>query len=168
MFRGREVTHPERGTALLDRLAEELSEIAAVEQTPIQDGRNMTMLLAPSKAVLAGETDNRPRTTSPRSGGKRSRRERARPRRAPKRSAPVRATARGHRAEATDAEATDAEAATTPRPPTPSVNGDRSEPVAAAAQTTPRTAVRRAVLPADARPSASGAVCFTSRPSCRR
>jgi translation initiation factor IF-3 len=56
MFRGREVTHPERGTALLDRLAGELAEIAVIEQTPLQDGRNMTMLLAPSKAVLAGET----------------------------------------------------------------------------------------------------------------
>jgi translation initiation factor IF-3 len=55
MFRGREVTHPERGTALLDRLADELSEIAVVEQTPVQDGRNMTMLLAPSKAILATE-----------------------------------------------------------------------------------------------------------------
>jgi translation initiation factor IF-3 len=55
MFRGREVTHPERGTALLDRLAGELSEIAVVEQSPVQDGRNMTMLLAPSKAVLAGD-----------------------------------------------------------------------------------------------------------------
>jgi translation initiation factor IF-3 len=57
MFRGREVTHPERGTALLERLAAELSEIGVVEQTPVQDGRNMTMLLAPSKAVLAGEKD---------------------------------------------------------------------------------------------------------------
>jgi translation initiation factor IF-3 len=58
MFRGREVTHPERGTALLDRLAGELSEIAVVEQSPVQDGRNMTMMLAPSKAILAaGEKD---------------------------------------------------------------------------------------------------------------
>jgi translation initiation factor IF-3 len=57
MFRGREVTHPERGTALLDRLAGELSEIAVIEQSPVQDGRNMTMLLAPSKAVLAVEKD---------------------------------------------------------------------------------------------------------------
>jgi translation initiation factor IF-3 len=57
MFRGREVTHPERGTALLDRLAGELSDIGVVEQSPVQDGRNMTMLLAPSKAVLAGERD---------------------------------------------------------------------------------------------------------------
>lgn len=57
MFRGREVTHPERGTALLDRLADELKEIAVVEQVPVQDGRNMTMLLAPSKAVLAAERE---------------------------------------------------------------------------------------------------------------
>jgi translation initiation factor IF-3 len=55
MFRGREVTHPERGVALLDKLAGELAEIAVIEQTPLQDGRNMTMMLAPSKSVLAQE-----------------------------------------------------------------------------------------------------------------
>ena len=59
MFRGREVTHPERGTALLDRLAGELNEIAVIEQSPLQDGRNMTMMLAPSKHVLAGEKDDK-------------------------------------------------------------------------------------------------------------
>ena len=57
MFRGREVTHPERGVMILDRLAEELSELGVVEQRPTQDGRNMTMMLAPSKAVLAGKAD---------------------------------------------------------------------------------------------------------------
>jgi translation initiation factor IF-3 len=57
MFRGREVTHPERGTAILDRLAEELAELGVVEQRPLQEGRNMTMMMAPSKAVLAGRTD---------------------------------------------------------------------------------------------------------------
>lgn len=54
MFRGREVTHPERGEAILNRLAEELSELATVDQRPTQDGRNMTMMLGPSKSVLAG------------------------------------------------------------------------------------------------------------------
>ncbi len=53
MFRGREVTHPERGQMLLERLAEELAELAVVEQRPIQDGRNMTMMLGPSRTVLA-------------------------------------------------------------------------------------------------------------------
>ena len=59
MFRGREVTHPERGEQLLEKLAGELSEIAVVEQRPVQDGRNMTMLLAPSKAILAGEKESK-------------------------------------------------------------------------------------------------------------
>ncbi|MEP6952814.1 MAG: translation initiation factor IF-3, partial [Solirubrobacteraceae bacterium] len=54
MFRGREVTHPERGTMILDRLAEELAELSQIEQRPNLDGRNMTMMLGPSKAVLAG------------------------------------------------------------------------------------------------------------------
>ena len=58
MFRGREVTHPERGVMILDRLAEELGELGVVEQRPTQDGRNMTMMLGPSKAVLAGKADS--------------------------------------------------------------------------------------------------------------
>ena len=60
MFRGREVTHPERGIALLDRLADELSDVGVIEQSPLQDGRNMTMMLAPSKAVLAAEEGRAP------------------------------------------------------------------------------------------------------------
>jgi translation initiation factor IF-3 len=58
MFRGREVTHPERGRMILDRLAEELQELAIIEQRPNLDGRNMTMMLGPSKAVLAGTLDS--------------------------------------------------------------------------------------------------------------
>ena len=49
MFRGREQTHPERGRALLDRLFDDLSGLATVEQEPEQEGRNMTMMLAPSR-----------------------------------------------------------------------------------------------------------------------
>jgi translation initiation factor IF-3 len=55
MFRGREMAHPERGEQLLNRLAEELGELAVVEQRPQQDGRNMVMMLAPSRS--AGEDD---------------------------------------------------------------------------------------------------------------
>ena len=65
MFRGREVTHPERGTAILDRLAEELAELGVVEQRPMQEGRNMTMMLGPSKAVLAGRFDVSPDGAGP-------------------------------------------------------------------------------------------------------
>src|SRR5690348_16650939 len=61
MFRGREVTHPERGRMILDRLAEELAELAVVEQRPNLDGRNMTMMLGPSKAVLSGTLDETPK-----------------------------------------------------------------------------------------------------------
>jgi translation initiation factor IF-3 len=49
MFRGREVAHPERGEMILSRLAEDLGELAVVEQQPVQDGRNMTMMLAPAR-----------------------------------------------------------------------------------------------------------------------
>ena len=51
MFRGREATHPERGRMLLDRLFEDVSELAVVEQEPLQEGRNMHMLLAPSRSA---------------------------------------------------------------------------------------------------------------------
>ena len=49
MFRGRENLHPERGRMLLDRLAEDLKEIGQVEQQPTLDGRNMVMVLGPTK-----------------------------------------------------------------------------------------------------------------------
>jgi translation initiation factor IF-3 len=47
MFRGREQTHPERGEALLMRLADDVADLGQIEQRPQQDGRNMTMLLTP-------------------------------------------------------------------------------------------------------------------------
>ncbi len=53
MFRGREQAHPERGRALLERLYEDISEIATIESAPQQEGRNMHMMLAPSKELLA-------------------------------------------------------------------------------------------------------------------
>jgi translation initiation factor IF-3 len=49
MFRGREQTHPERGRDLLLRLAEDVKEIGQIESQPLQDGRNMVMLLGPTK-----------------------------------------------------------------------------------------------------------------------
>ena len=49
MFRGRETTHPERGRNLLMRLAEDVKEIGVVESPPLLDGRNMVMVLGPTK-----------------------------------------------------------------------------------------------------------------------
>ena len=54
MFRGREMTHPERGERLLLRLAEDVQDIGQIEQRPSQDGRNMTMTLAPTRAAGEG------------------------------------------------------------------------------------------------------------------
>lgn len=47
MFRGREMAHPELGLRILERIADEVEEIAIVESAPRQDGRNMTMVLHP-------------------------------------------------------------------------------------------------------------------------
>jgi len=49
MFRGREQSHPERGRDLLMRLAEDVKEIGQIESPPLQDGRNMVMMLGPTK-----------------------------------------------------------------------------------------------------------------------
>ena len=58
MFRGRETSHPERGRDLLMRLAEDVKEIGLVESPPLLDGRNMVMLLGPSKnAGVTKESD---------------------------------------------------------------------------------------------------------------
>ena len=51
MFRGREQAHPERGRALLERLHDDLGELAVVEQAPQQEGRNMHMVLAPGRVA---------------------------------------------------------------------------------------------------------------------
>ena len=52
MFRGREMAHPERGEALLRKVADELAEFGTIEQRPNQEGRNMIMMLAPVKAPV--------------------------------------------------------------------------------------------------------------------
>ncbi len=49
MFRGREMAHPELGLRILERIADQVGEIAIVESAPRQDGRNMTMVLHPTK-----------------------------------------------------------------------------------------------------------------------
>jgi translation initiation factor IF-3 len=53
MFFGREITHPERGRALLDRMVETLDGVAVVETPPKLEGRNMSMILLPDKVGLA-------------------------------------------------------------------------------------------------------------------
>ena len=53
MFRGREQAHPERGRDALGKLFEDLGGLGVIESAPLQEGRNMSMLLAPSKEARA-------------------------------------------------------------------------------------------------------------------
>lgn len=67
MFRGREMAHQELGRRLLDRLADEVEEIAKVDQPPKVDGRNMTMVLTPHKdAVTIKPVSSQPKHKGPR------------------------------------------------------------------------------------------------------
>lgn len=59
MFRGREQSRPEMGVKLLQRLADDVSELAIVESMPRQDGRNMTMVLAPVKKKQLAKSQQR-------------------------------------------------------------------------------------------------------------
>jgi translation initiation factor IF-3 len=49
MFRGREMAHPELGRRILEKVAERVADLATIESAPRQDGRNMTMVLNPTK-----------------------------------------------------------------------------------------------------------------------
>jgi len=53
MFRGREITHPQIGKGLLDRVLKSLDEIAVIEKDAMLEGRHMTMILAPDKKKIA-------------------------------------------------------------------------------------------------------------------
>ena len=55
MFRGREVTHPEIGRQLLDKMSQALSEHGSIEVMPRLEGRNMTMVIAPLPAAQRKE-----------------------------------------------------------------------------------------------------------------
>jgi translation initiation factor IF-3 len=53
MFRGREMVHQEIGRRILDRVAQEAEGIAVVERQPLMEGRNLFMILAPTRKVAA-------------------------------------------------------------------------------------------------------------------
>ena len=124
MFRGREVTHPERGVMILDRLAEELAELGVVEQRPLQDGRNMTMMLGP----VQGRAQRRARRRAGHDRARRRRRRAAARRRGARspRPTPRRGTPRAARRAAT--------ATPRPRPPPPSRERRRGPPAVEAAR----------------------------------
>ena len=57
MFRGREITHRELGTQILDDVVADLKEVAVVEQTPRLEGKQMFMILAPNSKVAQRARD---------------------------------------------------------------------------------------------------------------
>ena len=63
MFRGREITHPELGWKILQRMAESLGDIASLERKPVMEGRRMDIIMAPAASkpkvkAEAKETEN--------------------------------------------------------------------------------------------------------------
>ena len=73
-FRGREQQRPEMGVRLLERLAQDVADVGAVESNPRQDGRNMVMVIGPlrNKAEARAEARRNQKETKP-SGRGRSR-----------------------------------------------------------------------------------------------
>ena len=63
LFRGREITHPDLGWKVLQRMAESLKDVASLERQPVMEGRRMDIIMAPAGArpkvkVEAKETEN--------------------------------------------------------------------------------------------------------------
>lgn len=59
MFRGRELTHPQIGAELLDRVYQQLKDIAVIEKQPSLEGRFMTMILVPGSGTKAQQPRER-------------------------------------------------------------------------------------------------------------
>lgn len=66
MFRGREITHPQIGKALLDRVLASLEDVAVLEKDAMLEGRHMTIILAPDKKKIAAKA----RAAAEAAGGK--------------------------------------------------------------------------------------------------
>jgi translation initiation factor IF-3 len=57
MFRGREMAHPELGLNILEKLADDLKDLAVIENQPKLEGRNMFMLIAPLKKAATASNN---------------------------------------------------------------------------------------------------------------
>src|SRR5699024_9012624 len=64
MFRGREQSRPEMGMRLLERLADDVTELGHVESRPRLDGRNMTMVIGPNKKKSEARGQNKRRRSA--------------------------------------------------------------------------------------------------------
>lgn len=70
MFRGREMAHPEQGLTILERLADDLKDMAVIENQPKMEGRNMHMLISPLPSVLAKKKKENEKTETESEEGK--------------------------------------------------------------------------------------------------
>src|SRR5205823_394599 len=66
MFRGREMAHTELGRKILDRLVEDLKDLAVVDAYPKLDGRNMVMVIAPTRKHAQQHDDEQAAAQEPR------------------------------------------------------------------------------------------------------
>ena len=57
MFRGREMSHPDQGLSILEKLSDDLKDVAVIESPPKMEGRNMHMLIAPLPAAVKKKKD---------------------------------------------------------------------------------------------------------------
>jgi len=64
-FRGREIFHPDIGREMLEQMAEELRDVATVEQRPLMEGRALSLMLAPSAKLAASAKPKPPREPKP-------------------------------------------------------------------------------------------------------
>ena len=70
MFRGREMVHQDIGRRILDRVADDAKQFAVVERAPLLEGKNLFMILSPSRQPAAGPaptaTETAPKETAAR------------------------------------------------------------------------------------------------------
>ncbi|MFI2104654.1 translation initiation factor IF-3 [Isoptericola sp. NPDC019693] len=142
MFRGREQSRPEMGVRLLQRLAEDVSDLGFVESMPKQDGRNMTMVLGPVKKKADAKVEQRKRSSEINAQRKTK--------------SEVKAEAR--------AQAAPAQPAPEPEPTEPEVEAQEAPaPEAAQPAPAPRAETKPAVAPAASKPATSKPA--TSKPA---
>jgi translation initiation factor IF-3 len=64
-FRGREIFHPDIGREMLEQMAEELRDVATVEQRPLMEGRALSLMLAPNAKLAASAKSKQQRESKP-------------------------------------------------------------------------------------------------------
>jgi translation initiation factor IF-3 len=62
MFRGREITHPELGWKLLQRMSETLNETAALDRQPMMEGKRLSIIIAPATVSKSKITEEKKET----------------------------------------------------------------------------------------------------------